>query len=40
MMPLFYSTKDAKDNQSGWFRGGYDIAYYMNNQPACKIFGD
>ena len=28
MMPLFYSTKEAASNNVGWYRAGYDIAYY------------
>ena len=24
----------------GWYRSGYDIAYYQNNQPYCKIYGE
>lgn len=36
MMPLFYS----KQRKQGWYRSGYDIAYYLNNQPYCKIFGE
>ena len=39
MMPLFYSVIDSRNNK-GWYRAGYDIAYYQNNQPYCKIFGE
>jgi len=28
MMPLFYSKKEADNNNVGWYRSGYDIAYY------------
>ena len=31
MMPLFYSKKEAEMHQIGWYRQGYDIAYYQNN---------
>lgn len=31
MMPLFYSKKEAELNNIGWYRSGYDIAYYQNN---------
>lgn len=40
MMPLFYSRKQADNNHVGWYRAGYDIAYYQNNQPYCKMFDD
>ena len=40
MMPIFYSTKEAAGNKLGWYRGGYDISYYGNNQPACKMGED
>lgn len=40
MMPLFYSKKEADNNNVGWYRSGYDIAYYQNNQPYCKIYGE
>ena len=40
MMPLVYSKKEAEVNNIGWYRTGYDIAYYQNNQPHCKIFGE
>ena len=40
MMPLFYSTADAKKHNIGWYRAGYDISYYQNNQPFCKVYGD
>ena len=40
MMPLFYSKKEADAYKIGWYRSGYDIAYYQNNQPLCKIFGE
>ena len=40
MMPIFYSKKDSEAHNIGWYRSGYDIAYYQNNQPMCKIFGD
>lgn len=39
-MPLVYSTIEAEKNSLGWYRAGYDIAYYQNNQPYCKIFGE
>jgi len=39
-MPLVYSKKEAEANNIGWYRTGYDIAYYQNNQPHCKIFGE
>ena len=28
MMPLFYSQREADKNNVGWYRSGYDIAYY------------
>lgn len=31
MMPLFYSKKEAEFSKIGWYRAGYDIAYYQNN---------
>ena len=40
MMPLIYSQTEANASGKGWFRSGYDIAYYQNNQPMCKIFGE
>lgn len=40
MMPLFYSKKEAELHNIGWYRSGYDIAYYQNNQPLCKIYGE
>ena len=40
MMPLFYSKKEEDIHGIGWYRSGYDIAYYQNNQPLCKIYGD
>jgi len=40
MMPLFYSKAQAESTGIGWYRGGYDIAYYQNNQPYCKMFGE
>ena len=30
MMPLFYSEKEAKENNMGWYRTGYNIAYYAS----------
>ena len=39
-MPIVYSQKEAEINKIGWYRTGYDIAYYQNNQPFCKIFGE
>jgi len=40
MMPLLYSKKEAEIHNIGWYRAGYDISYYQNNQPLCKIFGE
>ena len=31
MMPLFYSKKESDSHGVGWYRSGYDIAYYQNN---------
>lgn len=39
-MPLLYSKKEADLHNIGWYRAGYDIAYYQNNQPYCKVFGE
>jgi hypothetical protein len=36
MMPLFYSAKEAKDNNIGWYRAGYNIAYYASNSQSNK----
>ena len=40
MLPIFYSVKEAEQFNQGWYRNGYDVAYYQNNQPYCKIYGD
>lgn len=31
MKPLFYSEKQAKQKNIGWYRDGHDICYYQNN---------
>ena len=33
MMPLFYSEQEAQTNKVGWYRAGYDVAYYQNGVP-------
>jgi len=30
MKPLVYSAKEAEINNIGWYRDGYNIAYYQN----------
>lgn len=33
-MPLFYSEKEAKENNIGWYRAGYNIAYYASSSSS------
>lgn len=40
MRPLYYSVKEAKSRNIGWQRCGEDIAYYSNNLPKTKIYGE
>ena len=28
MKPLFYSVKEAEGGEKGWYRDGFNIAYY------------
>ncbi len=30
MKPLLYSVKDAEKHGLGWYRDGFNIAYYQN----------
>jgi hypothetical protein len=30
MKPLLYSVKEAEQSGIGWYRDGYNIAYYQN----------
>jgi len=30
MKPLLYSVKEAEQNHIGWYRDGFNIAYYQN----------
>jgi hypothetical protein len=32
MKPLIYSQKEAEANNIGWYRDGYNIAYYQNQR--------
>lgn len=32
MKPLIYSQKDAEENQIGWHRDGFNIAYYQSSR--------
>jgi hypothetical protein len=32
MKPLVYSQKEAEQNNIGWYRDGYNIAYYQNQR--------
>jgi hypothetical protein len=32
LKPLFYSCKDAEENKIGWYRDGFNIAYYRSSR--------
>lgn len=38
MRVLVYSEKKAEEEDIGWFRGGYNIAYYQNGIRAKKSY--
>lgn len=34
MKPLLYSVKEAENGQLGWYRDGFNIAYYQNSRKS------
>ena len=37
MKPLLYSVKEAEQNHIGWYRDGFNIAYYQNARKSNYI---
>jgi hypothetical protein len=38
LKPLFYSCKDAEENKIGWYRDGFNIAYYRSSRKKKQAY--